>query len=149
MRVLAVGEVEHLLERGDEVVGEVLLALGEPARDRGVVARGRAERLGRERLARLRRKQTAGLLQLLGHGVVALRPHHHAHERVVLGGRPDQGRPADVDVLDHLLLGDTTARRRALERVEVHADQVDRRDAVLGERLAVLLVRAHREQARR
>ena len=38
VRVLAVGEVEHLLERGHEVLGEVVLALGEPARDRGVVA---------------------------------------------------------------------------------------------------------------
>ena len=57
VRVLAVGEVEHLLEGGHEVVREVVLALGEPARDRRVVARGGAERLGRERLARLRRQQ--------------------------------------------------------------------------------------------
>ena len=67
--------------------------------------------------------------------------------RVVLGGRADQGRSADVDVLDHLLVADAAARGGALERVEVHDHEVDRRDAVLGQRLAVLLARADGEQA--
>ena len=149
VRVLAVGEVQHLLERGHVLVGEVVLALGEPARDRGVVAGGGAERLGGQRLARLGGEPAVGLAQLLDHGVVALGSHHDADVRVVLGRRADQRRAADVDVLDDLLVGDAAARRRALERIEVHAHQVDRRDAVLGERHAVVLAASAPPAARR
>ena len=67
--------------------------------------------------------------------------------RVVLGGGADQGRAADVDVLDHLLVADAAAGGGALERVQVHHHEVDRSDAVLGQRLAVLLPGADREQA--
>jgi hypothetical protein len=41
-----------------------------------------------------------------------------------------------------------TARRRALERIEVHAHEIDRSDAVLRERGAVPLAGADRQQAR-
>ena len=58
VRVLAVRQVEHLLVHARVERREVVLALGEPARDRGVVARGVGERLGRQRLAR--RARTGG-----------------------------------------------------------------------------------------
>jgi hypothetical protein len=146
VRVLAIGEVQHLLEGGDVLVREVVLALGEPARDRRVVARGGAERLRGQRLAGLGGERAAGLRQLLDHRVIALGPHHNADVRVVLGRRSDQRGTAHVDVLDDLLLRDAAARGRALERIQVHDHQVDRRDAVLGERQPVLLARAHRQQ---
>ena len=66
---------------------------------------------------------------------------------MVLRRRADERRPADVDVLDHLGVLDAARRRRALERIEVHAHQVDRLDRVLVDRAHVLLVRADREQA--
>jgi hypothetical protein len=66
---------------------------------------------------------------------------------VVLGGGPDQRRAADVDVLDHLLLGHPAARGGALERVEVHAHEVDRGDPVLGQGVPVRLARADRQEA--
>ena len=58
VRVLAVGEVGDLLVGADEQRREVVVALGEPARDRRVVARGVRERVGGQRLARLHRQQT-------------------------------------------------------------------------------------------
>ena len=51
-------------------------ALGEPARDRGVVAGGVGERLGREALARPQRQPAVGVAQLLEHRVVALGRDH-------------------------------------------------------------------------
>jgi hypothetical protein len=62
----------------------------------------------------------------------------HGHVAVVLGRRAQHGRAADVDVLDGVrqravILGDGL-----LERVQVDHQQVDRRDAVLGQRCHVL-----------
>ena len=56
VRVLAVGEVGHLLVRRHQQRREVLLLLDEPARDRRVVAGGVGERLRGERLARAERE---------------------------------------------------------------------------------------------
>ena len=49
---------------------------------------------------------------------------------MVLGGGPDHRRTADVDLLDHLGVLGAAPCRRALERVQVHADQVDERDVL-------------------
>ncbi len=49
---------------------------------------------------------------------------------MVLGGRPDHGRTADVDLLDALGRGSPAAHRR-LERVQVGHQQLERRDAQL------------------
>ena len=147
--VLAVGQVEHLLEGAQVQRREVVALLGEPPGDRGVVAGGVGERLGREPLARRHRQQPVGVAQLLEHRVVALRGRDDRGEGVVLGARADHRRAADVDVLDDLFLADAAAPRRALEGVEVDADQVDELDPLLGRRAHVLGVVAHREQRRR
>ena len=147
VRVLAVGEVELLLPGGHPVLGELLVAAREPAADRCVVARRVRECLVRQPVPG-RRGQLSGLLQLVDHRVVALGLHDHRDVAVVLRRRPDHRRPPDVDVLDRLVLGHVHARDRALERIEVHADQVDRLDLALAQRLGVLGVVAHREQRR-
>ncbi len=147
VRVLAVGEVRDLLVGADEQRREVLVLLREPAGDRRVVARGQGEGVGRERLARRHRERAARVAQLLEHGVVGLGPRDHGGERVVLRGRADHRRPADVDVLDDLRLRDPAPARGPLEGVEVHAHEVDPLDVVLGRGLEVLRVVADREQA--
>ena len=147
VRVLAVREVDDLLVGADVEVREVLGPLGEPAGDARVVARGVGERLGGERLARLRGERALAHPHLLEHGVVALGRHDDRGVRVVLRRGADHRRAADVDVLDHLGVGDPAPRRRALERIEVHAHEVDRLDVVLLERLRVLGVLADGEQA--
>ena len=72
-----------------------------------------------------------GLPQLLQDRVVGLRLDHDRGEVEVLRRRADHRRPADVDVLDHLGLVDPAAGGRLLERVEVHAHEVDELDLVL------------------
>ena len=49
VRVLTIGELEHLLERAHEQRREVLVLLLEPAGDRGVIAGGVGERRGGQR----------------------------------------------------------------------------------------------------
>ena len=77
------------------------------------------------------RQPALGLAQLGEHGVVALGADDRRREGVVLGRRADHRRAADVDVLDHLLVGDAPPCRRALERVQVHAHEIDELDVVL------------------
>ncbi len=145
VRVLAVGQVGDLLVGAHEQRREVLGLLGEPARDRGVVARRVGERLRRQRLARGHRQLGVGAAQLVEHGVVGLGARHDRREREVLRRRADHRRPADVDVLDDLR-GRQAAGDRALERVEVHADEVDVLDVVLAGGVDVGLVVADGEQ---
>ena len=64
VRVLAVGEVEHLLVGDREVFGEVLVLGREPAADRGVVAGGLGEGLVGEPVPGRGGDLAAGLLQL-------------------------------------------------------------------------------------
>jgi hypothetical protein len=71
---------------------------------------------------------------------------HDRHVRVVLGGRPDHRRAADVDVVDARLEG-PSRRDRGFERIEVHDQEVDRRDAVREHRGLVLGIGAAREEA--
>ena len=148
VRVLAVGQLQHLLERAHEQRREVLVLLLEPAGDRGVVARGVGERGGRQRLPRGARQVAARLTQLVEHGVIALRRDDRRRVHEVLGGGADHRRAADVDVLDHVAVGDARLSDGPLERVQVHADEIDELDRVLLRRLDVLGVVADREQTR-
>ena len=86
-------------------------------------------------------------LELLQDRVVGLRLDHDRGEVEVLRRRADHRRAADVDVLDHLVLVDAAAGRGLLERVEVHAHEVDELDLVLLRRDHVRRVVAAREQA--
>jgi hypothetical protein len=63
----------------------------------------------------------------------------------VLRRRAKHRRAADVDHLDGLLLADVLAAGDLSERVEVHADEVERLDPVLLERLDIRLDVAPRE----
>ena len=138
VRVLAVGELEELVVRHHPVARVGLVAGPEPARDRGVVGGGVGERLVREPVPGLGRDLAARLAQLLEHRVVALRPDDDGDPVVVLGRGADHRRAADVDVLDRLRLADARLGDRALERIEVDADEVDRLDPLGGERRHVL-----------
>ena len=148
MRVLAVGEVEELLVGEHPPLRERLVAQAEPARDRSVVTGDVGERLVREPVPCLLGDRAAARLELGQDRVVALRAHHHRDRVMVLRRRADHRRAADVDVLDGLRLGDIGSRDRRLERVEVHAHEVDRLDPLGLERRHVLRVVALREQRR-
>ncbi len=149
VRVLAVAQIHDLLVGVAPARREApALARGEPRRDRRVVARRARERLARERFARLQRKHAAGVAQLIEHTLVVARVDDDGRERAVLGRRPDHRRAADVDVLDHLVLGRVAARDGLLERVQVHAHEVHLLDPMLGRRAQVRILVAPRQQAR-
>ena len=132
VRVLAVREVEHLVERDQERVGELLAGV-EPRCNRGFVGSGVRERLRGEASARVERELTVRA-QLLEHLVVLTGPTDRSAVREVLRRAPQHRRAADVDRLDRLFLRHTPPRRHLLERIEVDADEVERLDPVLLER---------------
>ncbi len=68
-------------------------------------------------------------------------------EGVVLGRRPDHRRPADVDLLDRLVERHVRLADGGFERIEIHHDQFEGEDAVLGQRLHVLGVVVPAEDA--
>jgi hypothetical protein len=86
--------------------------------------------------------------KLLEHRVVCLGLDDDRRVLVVLRGRADHRRAADVDVLDDLGVLHPAPRRRALERVEVHAHEVDELDLVLCGCSHVVRVAADGEDAR-
>ena len=150
VRVLAVGEVEHLLVGDHQVLREVLVAQPEPAADRGVVARGLA-RTPRWRASagsrRRSRRPTPPARRAPRRSSPASRPPRRsawflAAARIIVG--PPMSMFSTASVLGHVAAGD-----RALERVEVHADEVDRLDPLGSERRHVLGVVAHAPAAPR
>ena len=136
MRVLSVGELERLVERDRENVREGL-AVRKPARDRRLVRGGRRERPRRECAPRLGGQLTPRP-QLVEHRPVVLRSAHRRAVGEVLRRAAKERRPADVDHLDRIGLRDAVPRDRLLERIEVHADEVEGLDRVLLERAHVL-----------
>ena len=104
VRVLAVDEVGHLLEAGDQEIRE-RVAVGEPARDRRLVRGGHRERLGGQRAAGLERDH-ARFAELREDRPVALRSADGRDVGEVLRRRAQHRRAADVDHLDRVLLAD-------------------------------------------
>ena len=143
MRVLAVGEVGHLLERERQLLGE-LLHLAEPVRDRRLV-RGRRRERGAGELAPRVERDFAVLAQLAEHDVVLVGRRDGDDVREVLRRGAQHRRPADVDHLDHLGLGRAAPSGDRRERIEADADEVDGLDVVLGERRRVFRQVAPRE----
>ena len=127
VRVLAVPRLRYLLEPNGELRRE---GSASPQVDRRSSCR-RRRRAGTpsRRAPGVTPPALMSSLQRLDHGVVVVRVDDREHPRVVLGGGPQHRRPADVDVLERHLFGHVRARDRLAERVEVHADEVDRPDA--------------------
>ena len=128
VRILPVRELEDPVEDRQVRLGKHLV-LAEPAGDRGVERGGRLERAGRERAPGGGRDLCAET-ELLDEGLIVLGPADGHDVRVVLRRRAEEGRAADVDLLDRVLPVHVEAADGALERVEVDADEVDRRDPV-------------------
>ena len=116
----------------------------EPARDGGVIGRDTGEGFERQPAAKL-----------LGHVTcVDCRQHlaiiggidQHDDTLMVLGCRPNHGRPADIDILDRGGEISTTGDG-ALEGIEIAHQDIDGADAVLLECRHVRCVVLAREQA--
>ncbi len=143
--VLAVAQRLHEVEFEEELLIEPRLRT-HVGRDHGVVLRRVGIGLGREAQARF---ALGGAVRTqLGHDARIVRGvAHHRDVGPVFRRTAQHRRTADVDVLDGLLhlhsgFGDGLA-----ERVEVHAHQVDVRDAVVAQRLHVGRIVAAGQQA--
>ena len=87
-------------------------------------------------------------LDFVENQLVVGRIHHHGDGLAVLRRSTDHRRAADVDVFNRFLERAVGTRHGLFERVEVHADDVDRIDAVLLERSHVFRHRTTGEDAR-
>ena len=110
---------------------------GEEVGDRPIVAGGLGKRLAGQAAAQLERRAAVGRNLIENLGILG-RVGGDRGEGVVLGRRSDQRRPANVDLLDGLFPRNALPRHGGLERIEVHHDQLEREDAVLGQRLHVV-----------
>jgi hypothetical protein len=118
---------------------------GEPVGDRRVIGGGARVSLGGERLAQLERDHAAVLRQFVQHLCIVGGLDHHGDIAMVLSGRADHRRSADVDVLDAVVVS-RTLRDGGLERIEVHHEEIDRLDAVLVHGAGVFRVAANSEK---
>ena len=134
MRVLAVDELLLALERKEQPRRKGL-HVGEPGCDRSLVRGGMGEGFGGQLAAGV--EPDASLRELGEDLPVAggLADGHDVDE--VLGGCAEERRAADVDHLDGVLLAHVPARRDALERIEVDADEVERSDLVVAQLVQV------------
>ncbi len=157
MRVLAVAERLDLLER-DRQAGRIRVGgtrqaglvrevdagdrhpLGQHLGDPRIVGSGMPERVDRQRRAQPD-TDPAVRLELRQHCVVLIGRGHDGDRGMVLGGRADHRRAADVDLLDQVVETDPRPSRRDRERIEIDNDQLERRDR-RGQELAPVVGRA-------
>ncbi len=146
MRILAVAQ--RLPEPAAE--GPPLGCFGlelcrEPVADRRVIGSRTRERLGREFFAKCQRRRAVVRGDFRKQALVILDLDDDRDALMVLRGRPDHRRPADVDVLDTRVVTGPLQHRR-LERIEIHDQKIDRRDSVLAGGLVVLGVATDGQQ---
>ena len=148
--VLAVAELADSLVRLKEELRKrlsVACPAGEVAVDGRVVARGVRESIQRKLTAGRIGYRSVLLAHLLQDRLIASRADNDGHRPIVLRRRSHHGGPADVDVLDGVHQAHVRLRDCLLERVEVHRNQIDERNAVLLRGRQVLRIVAEGQQS--
>ena len=110
---------------------------GKEVGDGPIVAGGVGEGLAGQATAQLRRGAAVGR-HLIENLRVLSGTGGDGGESVVLRGRTHHRRPANVDLLDRLVQRNALPRHGSLEGVQVHHDQLEGQDAMLGQGLHVL-----------
>ncbi len=147
VRILAVlghrrdAQSNSVLTRKASTVAEAVEVFG----DQGVVGRDVTEGLCSQLSPALQREVASP--EMVHDVVVILRVGNDGHRGEVLGGGTDHGGATDVDLLDDVDLFEAVLLDRALERVEVHDEDVDRDDAVLVELAHVIIEVAAGQEA--
>ena len=145
MRVFAVAHFLHFFKMqvqggGIRAARRVLFVRSERSEiigDRTVVLRGVREYFFGQRELGFIADFTLVGVQLGQHRRVIGRIANDDHVLVVLGRRTQHGRTADVDVFDRVFQLALVFGHGLLERIQVHHDQIDGRDAVLFQGLHV------------
>ena len=119
----------------------VFIKTREIVRDHAVVAGSMSEDLLGERKARGSR-DGAFCLDFSSHGRVVGRIDDHGNGLVILGRSADHRRTANVDIFDRILKRAVGLGDRLLERIKIHADDIDRINAVCLKRSHVFSNRA-------
>ena len=118
-----------------------------PARDRSVVFSGSCK----DRLRTFAAQRHGGGASIgahLGNDSWVLRTiSDDRHALEILCSTPQHRWSANINVLDGVMLCNAGLRNRRFERVEIHADQIDRRNAVRGHGRHVFWIVAHAEQS--
>ncbi len=124
----------------------IVLQVGKPCSDRRIVrCRPRIGTRG-ERLAQGRRRRAVMRVHIGEHARIVRRIDNDGDAFMVLRAGADEGRAADIDILD--AGGEIAAcPYRHLERIEIDDEEIDRRDGMILQRALMRLVAAHREQA--
>ena len=119
---------------------------GEPAGDHRIISGGRAECLGRHRLAEVETGRPVPVIKLGEQGRIIGRISQNGDEGVILGRRTYHRRATNIDILDHLVpIGAAPPGR--LERIEIDNDQIDRTDRVSLHRGGMFGIVAYCQQA--
>ncbi len=114
--------------------------------DRAVVTRGVSENLFRQRKTRLR-IDAVRTAQLINHQLVVSGIDNHRNALMILGGRAQHRRTADIDVLDRVVERALRMCDGLLERIQIDNKNFDRVDRVISKRLHVRRIGPMREQA--
>ena len=147
VRVLAVREVLHLLERERQRLRQAL-ALGEPARDRRLVRGAVREGVGGERAARVRRETRRARVSSASTRAYCSRVARRGATcaKFFAAARSIDGPPMSIISTASSMRAPCSRDDRA-ERIEVDADEVERLDLLLVERREVVGAVASREDA--
>ena len=132
--ILAVTQGLHPLRRQGQRLGRGRVTLhltGEIATDGRVVSRGVAERLQGQ--AATMRQIGPVALQRLQHPAIVCGIDQHDDPLEILGPRPQQRHPADVDVLHSFGFGHIGPGDGLLEGIEIADHDVDGREAMFGQ----------------
>jgi len=148
VRVLAVAERRLLRQSEGDPIGELDARLGvEVLGDRGVVAGGQRECRPGQVLPQFAADGSVVVPHLLNNSRILIGTGDDGDEFMILGRGADHAGTADIDILDGLFDRAAGLGHGLLEGIEIHADQVDRVDAVLVHRLHVLGLVAQGQQA--
>ena len=129
MGILAVTQIESLLQGNGHLLGKSLLILAQILSDSRIISGDMLERLLCQLLALIRPYVT--LAELSQHQLIVRRINHHQHIGEVLGRRTNHSRAADVDILQCLVQTHPRFGYRLPKRIEIHHHHIDKPHLIL------------------
>src|SRR4029079_16138269 len=116
--ILPISESLLSVQRHDIAIRKFLRPLAcKPGCDRAVVRSGMREDFFGEQSSQI--EVVIVCFECCENAGIVRRIYDHCHRLEVFGGRAKHRRPADIDVLDYFVFGDSCSRSRCLEWVEV------------------------------